>query len=317
MYTEQAKTKILYIAGWGRSGSTILASILGQINGFESVGEMSYLAQRGLIQNRLCGCGQPFSQCDMWQSVLKMAFGTATPELASDLQHFQERACRVRHFPAMWFERSRSRMMTQFQNDLANLGKLYCAIQVCNQARVIVDSSKNPAYAYWLAQVPDLDVRVVLMTRDARASAYSWQRYKEQPDTDTMQYLARMGLSKSSVLWDIYLTQAQWVQKYVRGFMVLKYEDFVRQPEIGVRRILALLEEDSVLPFISQSEVELSPTHTVSGNPNRFRTGRTKLKFDDEWQQSMKWHHRAVVTSLTWPLLLHYRYCGGASDKST
>ncbi|MCO5187247.1 MAG: sulfotransferase [Anaerolineae bacterium] len=309
------KTKILYIAGWGRSGSTILASVLGQVNGFVSVGEMSYLAQRGLIQDRLCGCGQPFSQCDMWQSVIRTAFGTATPELAVELQHFQDRACRVRHFPALWFKRRRSQMRVQFQHDLTNLSKLYCAIQSHSRAQVIIDSSKNPAYAYWLAQVPDLDVRVVLMTRDARASAYSWQRYKEQPDTDTMKYLARMGLSKSSVLWDIYLAQARQIQRFFNAFMVLRYEDFVRQPESSVRQIFAMLDEDSALPFVNHSEVELAPTHTVSGNPNRFRTGLIKLKFDNEWQQSMRWHQRAVVTSLTWPLLLHYGYLGGARDR--
>lgn len=82
-----------------------------------------------------------------------------------------------------------------------------------------------------------------------------------------------------------------------------------------MRQIFAMLDEDSALPFVNHSEVELAPTHTVSGNPNRFRTGLIKLKFDNEWQQSMRWHQRAVVTSLTWPLLLHYGYLGGARDR--
>jgi len=35
-------TKVLYIAGWGRSGSTILDNVLGQLDGCFSTGELNY-----------------------------------------------------------------------------------------------------------------------------------------------------------------------------------------------------------------------------------------------------------------------------------
>lgn len=54
------KIKVLYLAGWSRSGSTILSNILGEINGFFSTGEITYIWQRGLIINKLCGCDLPF-----------------------------------------------------------------------------------------------------------------------------------------------------------------------------------------------------------------------------------------------------------------
>lgn len=47
-----AEVKVLYIAGWGRSGSTILDNVLGQVEGFFSGGELSYLWERGLSENR-------------------------------------------------------------------------------------------------------------------------------------------------------------------------------------------------------------------------------------------------------------------------
>ena len=49
-------------------------------------------------------------------------------------------------------------------------------------------------------------------------------------------------------------------------------------------------------------------THSVSGNPNRFGTGEVELRADEEWRRAMRTVDRGLVTALTWPLLLRYRY---------
>ena len=45
-------TVVLYIAGTGRSGSTVLANILGEVEGVFTAGEVRYLWQRGLREGR-------------------------------------------------------------------------------------------------------------------------------------------------------------------------------------------------------------------------------------------------------------------------
>src|SRR5690242_10887667 len=67
--------KVLFIAGSGRSGSTLLDMLLGQINGFYSTGELRFIWERGFGQNQLCGCGKPFRECDFWTEVVKEGFG--------------------------------------------------------------------------------------------------------------------------------------------------------------------------------------------------------------------------------------------------
>ena len=39
-----------------------------------------------------------------------------------------------------------------------------------------------------------------------------------------------------------------------------------------------------------------------------YESGETELRRDDEWRRNMRWHERAIVTSLTWPLLLGYGF---------
>ena len=58
-----ARTRVLLLAGSGRSGSTVLANILGSVEGVFCGGEIRYLWERGLQDGRLCGCGRAFGQC--------------------------------------------------------------------------------------------------------------------------------------------------------------------------------------------------------------------------------------------------------------
>ena len=66
--------KVLYIAGLGRSGSTILQNVLGELESFFPGGEICSIGQR-YVQKRLCGCKKPLAECDVWKRVLNRAFG--------------------------------------------------------------------------------------------------------------------------------------------------------------------------------------------------------------------------------------------------
>jgi hypothetical protein len=49
------RIKVLYIAGFGRNGSTILGNILGELDGFFHGGELNFVWERNLLDNRRCG----------------------------------------------------------------------------------------------------------------------------------------------------------------------------------------------------------------------------------------------------------------------
>ena len=65
--------KIILIAGHSRSGSTLLDRLLGEMDGFVTVGELRCLWIRGLIDDQLCGCGVAFQSCDHWQDIVNDA----------------------------------------------------------------------------------------------------------------------------------------------------------------------------------------------------------------------------------------------------
>ena len=81
--------KVLYIAGQGRSGSTILGDTLGQVEGFAHVGE--FLEFWGILTaGRVpCGCGVPVVACKMWEDVLKEAYGGRDESLIAQMLEFR------------------------------------------------------------------------------------------------------------------------------------------------------------------------------------------------------------------------------------
>jgi hypothetical protein len=161
-----------------------------------------------------------------------------------------------------------------------------------------------------LGMTPGIDLYVVDLVRDARAVAYSWLRKKPQPDIDELAYMHRMSTVESSLLWDVWNASAEALWRGSSGrYMMLRYEDFVEEPQRALKNILGMLHEDSrELAFIGDRGVELEVSHTVSGNPNRFQTGRVWLRPDDEWVHRMRLRDKTLVTLLTFPLLARYGY---------
>ena len=305
------KIKVLYVAGWGRSGSTILTNILGQVDGFVSVGEINFLWKHGLIENRLCGCGAPFRECEQWTRALSGAFSRLDGVDPHRMVRFQEEGVRTRHVPLMMAPWGRRYLRSRLGEYLGNLERLYGAILDSTGGRVIVDSSKFPSYGYTLGMLPNVEMYVVHLIRDPRAVSYSWLKKKLQPDKEGGQgYMHQFDPVKSSLMWDAWnvFTEALWGRTSQR-YMRLRYEDFVRSPRRTVERILGMVGEDVPrLPFAGEHEAELGVSHTISGNPNRFTTGTVELRPDEEWKSRMKARDKALVTALTLPVMVRHKY---------
>jgi Sulfotransferase family len=301
--------KILYIAGSGRTGSTLLGQLLGQIDGFFSIGEARNLWQRGLIEGRKCGCGRSVRDCPSWSAIIDRAFGSVDAVGASRLSALAGRRDRARSIPPLLMRR-RAATSPAIDEYARALTSLYGAIRGETTCRVIVDSSKSPVYAEQLDLIAGARVCVVHLIRDPRATAYSWLRKKALPDFDDERLMARQSPLTSARRWfkAQILTELLWRRRAAR-YLLVRYEDLVQRPADTLMRICALIGEDpGRLPLTGRTRARLEKTHSVSGNPNRFLNGTVELRLDDEWVTSMQAKDRRIVSAVTWPLLLRYGY---------
>lgn len=303
------RVKVLYIVGMGRSGSTILANSLGEVDGFFSAGEICYMWRNNLVENRLCGCGAAFRECEVWSRVLERAFGGSENVDPREMMRELSAGARTRHLPLMLSGSGRRRLADRMRPLLNNTGALYKALAEETGSRVIVDSSKEPAYGRALGMAPGIDLRVLHLVRDPRATAYSWSKKKPQPDSPDREFMVQFSPFKNSWMWDSWngAAEALWGRDKSR-YLRLRYEDFVADPRSNFGRILDLLDEDAEPPLAGEGEVKLGVSHTVSGNPNRFQTGSVALKPDTEWMREMDHRDRGLVTALTYPMLRRYGY---------
>jgi len=302
------RVKVLYIAGGWRSGSTLIDNLLGQIEGFFSVGEIYYLWDHNLILNRACGCGQPFRECEVWRGVMDEAFGGMDRVDAREMVRLRDRGARTRYLPLATTPRGRALLRDRLDGYLPNIERLYRGMATSTQSRVVVDSSKLILYAYLLGTLPSVDLHVVHLIRDSRAFTHSWMRKKFQPDLDI--FLPRYTPLHSAALWDATNLAAEaFLRRPPERHMMLRYEDFVARPKEAVARMLDLVGEDPRrLPFVDDHTVTLGTNHTVSGNPGRFETGTIELRPDEEWREKMSPSSRRTATALTLPLLWRYGY---------
>lgn len=312
------RTRVLYVAGSGRSGSTLLATVLGSVPGYVCAGELRYVFERGLLQNRSCGCGQPFRSCPFWTEVLDRAFGPAGASAASAaFLATQRRALRARYAPLLlvagW---ERSPRLRAEAATLGVLGRLYAAVRDVSGARVVVDSSKLPSYGALLGAAPDVDLSVVHLVRDPRAAAFSWRRAKALRDGGPATTMQSRSAARSALLWSYWnLVAARGWPRGERSLR-LRYEDLTADPRASIGEILRLLGDTGLqVPIAAHGTAQIAASHTVAGNPDRFRTGEVVIRTDDEWERAMPARDRLVVSALTAPLRPRFGYTSGQTRR--
>ncbi len=299
------RVKVLYIAGCGRTGSTLLGNALGQVEGFTHVGELLELWGNLAPERPPCGCQAPVAACKMWKDVLKEAYGGVNESLIALMREFSKSETPGRAFRRTMTSRGLRALQRRVAKPVGELEKLYLAIQRVFNCEVIVDSSKKPMYLYILQQIGAIDLYVLHLVRDPRSWAHAFLQRKVREG-----HVLYMKPLSSSLRWSFRnsLVEAMSGQFQNRHWR-LRYEDFVANPGGSLRGILNIVgATSSSLPLQDDHTINLKIQHTVSGNPNRFLTGMVELREDHSWETEMKSRDRMLINALTWPLLIKYGY---------
>lgn len=288
---------VVYIAGAGRSGSTLLERLLAERLHAVQVGELRMIlaARRWGVT---CECGAELRSCPQWAPIVEAVFG----DLDDASTHEAEATLR-----GLASNRSVRRLLrgrsswTPAERDVADrFAKLYSETPPVTGVNLIVDSSKTPAYGLMLANAVELDLRVVHLVRDSRAVAYSWRRPKPWTADGEEKMQLRSPLT-SARMWMIHNAVSALLAKQVSRSTAIRYEDLVVDPDAVVDSVIAdlgLVEGEGATPS----------SHGILGNPVRFNKTPRAIRVDDEWRRSLRGRDRALTTVLTWPLLLRHGY---------
>lgn len=305
---------VLYIGGWGRSGSTLLECLLAESPGAVALGEVVHLWERGLRDDQLCACGEGFHACPFWKEIGERAFGGWDEVDLGRMLHLSDAVDRQRRLPQSGRRTAPAGFAPLVREYAAHFQKIYAAASEITGARVVIDSSKEIPTALALSHLDDLDLRVLHIVRDARGVAYSWSKVVERPEADG-EPMPRFSPARSTTFWLSGNLTVNLLRH--RGVPVsrMRYEDLVLDPVGAVEQAWSALELPgrAELPMLTPTSIDLGTTHSVAGNPMRFRTGVTHLKADEAWREQLDPRDRRVVTAMAWPVLKSFGYLGARS----
>jgi hypothetical protein len=235
--------------GAGHSGSTILGVALGNCSGVFYAGELVEWTARSGVP-KFGG----LERTRFWRSVGEYM------RHASDVFGYRTMDMLERSSSALRLDRwrSRRRLRKRFRQVT---GELYEAIAAVSGATHIVDSSHFPLRAKELQRVQEVELHVILLLRDPRSVMDSYLR--DIGRHDPLRRALRI-LSKNADLWLTYLLSlAVFLKQPRERRLLLRYEDFMADPQGVLRQILDQCASSAATPDLSA----LSTGMPLQGNP--------------------------------------------------
>jgi hypothetical protein len=276
-----------------------------------SVGELTYIADRGWQSNYLCGCGKPFRECDFWMEVVARIARPSPDQWFARLQYLRDKVYRIKNIPILALacdDRKRILLTSQSIEYIEMLEKVLSAVTSVASVSTIVDSSKDPPYGFFLANCKGVNLYPAHLIRDPRAVAFSRQRIMIRPDNyRTTELMTRLTPRQTAFQWTLINSLIQLLGRITGRYFRIRYEDIVLDPEQALRRLLDWVGLDSSVLGRESTGRNSGSEHELSGNPMRFQSD-FKITPDIQWLHSMSSHDKAIATFISAPLLVRYGY---------
>lgn len=262
---------ILYIVSDVRSGSTVLENILSKSKDIISLGELHLLDSHihkgkwGATWNWNCSCGKSFTTCEFWLSVYKELGIKSAQEITKT------------QLSEGYYNRKDD--ISQHNEAIQILNKIYQAVFKLSNCKVIIDSSKSPFQGVELYKNRENIFKFIHLKRDVRAVTISKNKW-------SIKFFNKpLNLYKVLINTFRYRAQSNSALKNVKeeDIFTIGYEEFFENPQHHLNKIA---------DFVGFQRIEmpeymvLQNDHTIAGTPNRFE--KRKIKLDENWKESAR-----------------------------
>lgn len=299
---------VVYIAGSGRSGTTLLERMVGAVPGYVNVGELIDLFRRVASNDERCGCGETFSTCPFWQEVGDRAFKGWDDGVLDEVNGLQHQVARQRYLTSNLLPVKTAAFRKSARTYRQRYASLYRAIADTAGASTIVDASKWPAQAAALVG-PEIDLRIIHVQRDVRGVAWSMgKNHVARPqDTHGRELMESAGVKAAALRWSACQSEVALLRLTGVPQVRVRYEELIADAHTQITEALRAVNLPPAagdLSHIHGGEVELGASHGLSGNPSRFREGTTRLALDQAWRTQMPTRDKLVVSAIGLPHLV-------------
>lgn len=261
--------KIIYIAGDGRSGSTLLDAVLSNIEDSISVGECHRYWVRFEENESHCGCSEMIQDCAHWSKVHKKLQEEFPQYNASE---FEKKVREIQYYKN--FKKIPFLLQSEDWKQFAEVVKaFYNAISDLSGSRCIIDSSKSMPWAYMLQQLGCFDVRVIHLERNLTEVANSWKKTIRLPEyTEREVFMPKKGNVLIAKTW-LKIKLMGRVLKQQPDYLFVNYQELCKNPDVELRKIMEMTDE--IFPI---DNLLALPNHAIGGNPMRSNLEKLEIK---------------------------------------
>lgn len=209
------KQKIIYIAGAGHSGSTILDMVLAAGEEVIGLGEVKTILDphtKDIHYKSYCSCGQKASKCSFWEGFQHI------PQIENSIKENYEA------------------LLSYFQ-------KKY------GQEKVLLDSSKN-SYRYLKYLNENYDLKVLLLTRNYRSWIYSRKKSAKIPmlqgifqwiflNFKIKFQLKKIGVKPIHIGYEEWALYPEYVLRKITKKLQINFSEKMLHPELSHSHIIS------------------------------------------------------------------------------
>ncbi|MFB6374225.1 MAG: sulfotransferase [Bradymonadaceae bacterium] len=297
--------KIVYIAGYGRSGSTLLERVLS-------------------ANSKLFGTGSLWSIWDLetpsvtsregdafWERVLGRLYVDLPVGDPKAVQMDVERATRFWRALGSEGERLRRDYRRVIDHLFDTLDR--------HVPEFIVDSSKTQLNTFFrpvaLQNFTDHEVYVIHLVRDGRGCLWSNLKGSNEQFGKGLAPPKRLTGLRTMVSWYLSNGGAHLFDALVQRdrYVQVHYEDFCQRPRSALEQIEPLIgvDLDEQIAML-EAKQPIPRAKQIAGNRLRH-SEELVLEFDAEWQEKLDGFHRGLFWALGGPLAAHYGYRPGGA----
>jgi hypothetical protein len=258
------KKTIVYIAGEGHSGSTLLDMILGSQPDTFSAGELRFLAEKGIKNREYCACGSVVPECAVWGEIIAKWNDLRILDLKSYIETQNILLSKRGIFDAKKLLRKQTGPVKDFIKDTE---KLYDTIFEVTGSNCIIDSSKAPTMIPILKQL-GIEVRVVHLTRRFGDVLNSYKVHLKKNLEKGIEH--EIKPQKTSYILFSWFYKNISTTLYSRGieYKKIKYEDYIDDLEEKIPEITACGMD---LHKLLKNRGPFVPRHLVAGSTIRMK----------------------------------------------
>lgn len=277
------KINLIYLLGAGRSGTTLLATLLNNHEDIETLGEMHQFIEY-VDEDKDCSCGVKLASCPKWD-----LSSSLTGSNIKDERLYCENKESHKNIPLLIFNKKADKRYISIQEHI------FSSVSEHRKSKWYLDSSKYIARYLLFKKSKKLNIKGIYTVRDPRGVINS---FSKKVQTSKRPLSAVLYYNMINLFGEV-------VSRTNKDILKIKYEDLVESPEQVLGEIYKHVFGSSMS---SVKLPEYSPMpHIVGGN--RIKTKkRIHLSKDTDWNRKIPRAKQILYYYLCFPFTFINKY---------